>query len=67
MLSRPSNERNSAGLNLTELHRGHSCLVQIRWGNEFNQFQFAALIFFPSFASLSTRFVCTGVRFQPRE
>jgi hypothetical protein len=32
MLSRPSNDRNSACLNLSELQQGHSRLIQSRRG-----------------------------------
>ena len=33
--SRPSNERISAGLNFTELQRGHSCRIQSGCGSHF--------------------------------
>lgn len=34
MLSKPSNDRNSACLNLSELQQGHSCLIQSRRGTQ---------------------------------
>jgi hypothetical protein len=43
MLSRPSKERDSAGLNLTELQRGHLCFAQINCGNQWGHFKLVVL------------------------
>src|SRR5579859_2145581 len=43
-LSRPSDECSSAGLNSIDVHRGHWCRIQSRWGNQVGQFQPAVLI-----------------------
>jgi hypothetical protein len=47
MLSSPSKERNSACLNLSELHEGHSCLIHSRRGTQPGHILFEKLISIP--------------------
>jgi hypothetical protein len=44
MLSRPSNDRNSACLNLSELQQGHSRLIQSRRGIQAGHARFEKFI-----------------------
>jgi hypothetical protein len=41
MLSKPSDECNSAGLNSTDVHLGHSCRMRSRCGSQLGRFQTA--------------------------
>ncbi len=41
MLSKPSDECNSAGLNSTDVHLGHSCRIRSRCGSQSGRFQTA--------------------------
>lgn len=50
MLSKPSNERNSACLNLSELQQGHSCLIQRRRGTQRGHDRFEKFISTTSYA-----------------
>lgn len=44
MLSKPSNECASAGLNCTEVHRGHAWRAQSTCGSQVGQYQFTVFI-----------------------
>jgi hypothetical protein len=44
MPSKPSNGLNSAGLNFSELQRGHSRRIQSRWGTHFGHARFEKII-----------------------
>jgi hypothetical protein len=57
MLSRPSNDRNSACLNLMELQRGHSRVIHSRRGTHLGQVRLEKFISMPPRVPLSPVFV----------
>jgi hypothetical protein len=60
MLNKLSNDCNSAGLNWSELQRGHLCSLQRRCGNQLGQFRLSVFIFLCNGATT------IGLRFPSR-